>query len=335
MAQDSIVQVVRCANEMELTHMSHTLWDFVKDLGWTVLHPQRRPDSKYWDFNVRRMVRTKHVRSVKIEFQKLRGLPELSTAGMKLEVTDYNTIRLVNFDGGRKYTILSYRVRTKDLGSNDTHKRSITDDSSDHISTWLRSDRMQVRLIEDEVLSNPDYESWTCDTLRRRLMGLNKLPNLDSLFEQSADSISINHDDDSDTSDFMRMAAQEVMTPEDLEMFEYMFRDESESSDSDTADAVEDNQRLALEELTDNAIKDLSWLDYVKMPFRPGISVDSAVTNKFFDDFIEDYSLIFGKVFLNFFVKKPLSLRILILTKRKREVENDEMFSSSNFDDVV
>jgi hypothetical protein len=335
LAQDSIVQKISCVNEVELSHMSHTLWDFIKDLGWTVLHPIRRHDSKYWDFNVRRMVRTKHVRSVEVEFTKLKGLPELSTAGMKLEVTDYNTIRLVNYDLGRKYTILSYRVKTRDLGSNDTHKKSDTDDNNDHVSTWLRSDRMQVRKIEDEILSNPDYESWTCDTLRRRLMGLNKLPNLDSLFEQSADQIVTNDDSDSDTSSFMRMAAQEMMTPEDLEMFEFMFRDASEASDDESEATSEDHQRLALEEFTDASLKDLSWLDYVKMPFKPGISVDSAVTNKFFDDFIDEYSTIFGKVFLNFFVRKPLSLRFLIETKRKREAENDEMFSSSNFDDVV
>jgi hypothetical protein len=271
---------------------------------------------------------------VLVEFQKLKGLPELSTAGMKLEVTDYSTIRLVNIDHGRKYTILSYRVKTRDLGANDTHSVTSEEDQNDHTSVWLRSDRMKVQAIENEIMNNPDYESWACDTLRRRLMGLNRLPNLDSLFEQEPDSISTTNDDDSDTSSFMRMAAQEMMTPEDLDMFEYMFRDASDSSDGEsTSDS--DPQRFALEEVTDSAIRDMSWLDYVRMPFKPGISVDSAVTNKFFDDFIDDYFSIFGKVFLNLFVKKPLTLRALIVTKRKREAENEVMFSDSNFDDVV
>jgi hypothetical protein len=283
------VKKVICVNEVELCHFSHTLWDFIKDLGWTVLHNPASHQEKYWDFNVRRLVRTKHVRSVKVEFQKLKGLPELSTAGMKLEVTDYNTIRLVNYDDGRKYTILSYRVKTRDLGSNDTHEARSDEDSDDHVSTWLRSDRMRVKAIEDEIISNPDYESWVCDTLRRRLMGLNKLPNLDSLFEQEADSVQIDEDDDSDTSSFMRMAAQEMMTAEDLEAFEFMFREESDSSDAGSSGDDDSLHRLALEEIGESSIKDMSWLDYVKMPFRPGISVDSAVTNKYFDDFIDVY----------------------------------------------
>jgi hypothetical protein len=326
--------------------MSHTILDFVKDLGWNFLVPAQKNKTSYWDFNVKRLVSTKHVRSVRVVFSKLTALPEMRTNSMRLEVTDYSTIRLVCIDHGRKYTILSYRIKTRDLGSNDTHDNVGQKFSNDHVSSWLRSDKMQVELIEDQIIKDGDYETWACDTLRRRLMGLNKLPNLDSLFEQKPDSAETVDENkaDSDTSDFMRMAAMEMMTINEMEEFAAMFGvpgDESESEEENYDQVAnldkntDEMSRMQLVETDETMIKDLSWLDYVKMPFKPAIIIDSAVTNKYFDDFIEVYSDVFGKQFLNFFVMKPTSIVNMIKTKRKRVIENNEMFPARGFDEIV
>jgi hypothetical protein len=249
-------------------------------------------------------------------------------------VTDYNTIRLINIESSRKYTILSYRVKTRDLGDNGTHE--ITQhDNSGHVSTWLRSDRSSVKSIEDMIITNRSYESWACDTLRRRLMGLNKLPNLDSLFEVDADEVLANEETDSDTSSFMRAAAQEMLTMDDLEMFSEMFCDDASESEESDNDIIVETERLKLEEFEGSQMQDMSWLDYVKMPFKPGIAVDSAVTNRYFDDFIEIYTDSFGKKFLNYFVKKPETMRSLVEFKRNRELEDKEIFSIERFDEIV
>jgi hypothetical protein len=345
-AKDQFVEKIICASEHELSHMSHTILDFVKDLGWNFLVPAQKVKTSYWDFNVKRLVSTKHVRSVRVVFKRLTALPEMRTNSMRLEVTDYSTIRLVCIDHGRKYTILSYRIRTRDLGNNDTHDKTDESSSDDHVSSWLRSDKMHVESIEDQIIKDSDYEKWACDTLRRRLMGLNKLPNLDSLFEQKPDSAETIDDDKSasDTSDFMRMAAMEMMSINEMEEFAAMFGlpDGESDSDEEVVDSIdminkntEEMSRMQLVETDETMIKDLSWLDYVKMPFKPAIIIDSAVTNKYFDDFIEVYSDVFGKQFLNFFVMKPTSIVNMIHAKRKRVIENNEMFPTRGFDEIV
>jgi len=333
-AQDSIITHVICKSETELKHMSHTLLDFARDVGWQFLNKAGAIGQKYWDFNTRRMISTKHSKSVSVIFKEMKSLPTMKGSNMKIEVTDYNTIRLVNIESNRKYTILSYRIRTRDLGDNDTHEPDGTSEEN-HVSTWLRSDKMPVLNIEEEILTNAEYEAWACDTIRRRLMGLNKLPNLDSLFEQSPDEALIADDNDSDTSEFMRMAAQEVMTLEDLELFSNLFNADDSSSEDNSKSDDNDVERIRLEEFDSTVNKDMSWLDYVKMPFKPGITVDSAVTNKYFDPFIEVYTDVFGKLFLNFFVKKPDSLCHLIKSKRKRTAENAEMFYAGMFDEIM
>jgi len=334
-ALDDCVTGIVCRNEVELNKCSHTVQDFIRDLGWHLLHKPGSQGMKYWDFAAQRMVRTKHARSVKVTFKDLKNLPEMKGDNMKIEVTDYNTIRLVNVESKRSYTILSYRIRTRDLGDNDTHAPADMEDNS-HVSKWLRSDKARVDAIEKLILCDKSYESWACDTLRRRLMGLNRLPNLDSLFELDPDGPTTNDDSDSDTSSFMRAAAQEMLTVEDLEAFSAMFGNDQDSSDEGSSSGNgHETERLKLEEFEGSHFQDMSWLDYVKMPFKPGIAIDSAVTNKYFDDFIDKYTEVFGKRFLNYFVTKPDNLVSLVNSKIKREAEDIVIFKLKDYDEIV
>jgi hypothetical protein len=339
-ARDDIVQKIVCRTKSDLKHMSHTLWDFIRDLNWNLLH---RPDTRateYWDFSTRKMVHNKGARSVKVVFKEMKPLTALTTDSMSLEITSYNTLRIINEDQGRRYTILSYKISTRDLGSNDTHE-GCNDGFEGYISSWLRSDAMGVKELEDKISNDAEFEQWSCDTLRRRLIGLNKLPNLDALFDSQADTLETTSADERKVDEWGAELALVMASDNELEEMKALFglgdagsiSSGDASSDVDIGDEIMERFVMDIDE--NHPMVDFSWLDYVQEPFKPGLSNDSAVTNKYFDEFIDSYTLIFGLDFYRFFVRRPDSMRDMILLKVRRETENASMFSGQSYHDIV
>jgi bacterioferritin (cytochrome b1) len=288
------------------------------------------------------MIKVKSSRSVHVSFREMKPISTLKSENMSLEITSYNTLRLINEEDGRRYTILSYRISNRDLGSNDTHQSSYTE-TDDYLSSWLKSKPYEIKAIEDKILEEAEYEQWSCDTLRRRLIGLNKLPNLDSLFESSADTLETTSVEERKFDELSSNLASTTIDISELDSMRKMFGvtdDSSSSNDDASSEQKEENDENGLERFIremseEQPMVDFSWLDYFHEPFRPGLSNDSAVTNKYFDDFIDRYTDIFGSDFYKFFVKKPDGMRKLIELKRSRELENAIMFSSSHYHDIV
>jgi hypothetical protein len=273
------------------------------------------------------MVKNKGARTVHVVFKDIKPLTSLTTDSMTLEITSYNTLRIVNEEKGRRYTLLSYKISTRDIGNNDTHSEN-SEEFDDYLSSWLRSKPYLVKEIEDRVEEDQDFELWACDTLRRRLIGLNKLPNLDALFDATDDTLETNSSEERKLDELGAEMAFTMADDEELENMRKLFA--YESSESSAADdqkeetlSDEDTMERFVMELNDEQpMIDFSWLDYVREPFKPGISNDSAVTNKYFDEFIESYSTVFGGDFYRYFVRKPEGLRKIIQLKRSRELEN-------------
>jgi hypothetical protein len=322
--------------------MSHTLWDFIKDLNWNVLHKPDPVIREYWDFVTRRMAHNKGSKTVKVVFREMRSLTTLTTDSMNLEITSYNTLRIVNEENGRRYTILSYKISTRDLGNNDTHSAS-SGDTDGYLSSWLRSKPLDVETIENKIIEDVEYEQWACDTLRRRLIGLNKLPNLDALFDTSADTLETTSCDERRIDEWGTELAFTMADEDELLNMKKLFGFISDKSSSSDECESENHSRVD-HELVDRFVMDLnesqpmvdfSWLDFVQEPFRPSISNDSAITNKYFDDFIDDYTKIFGLDLYRFFVRKPGSILDLIELKRKRMRENQALFTQGSFHDIV
>jgi hypothetical protein len=271
-AKDDTVYKVVCRSISELKHMSHTLWDFIKDLNWNVLHKSDIIVKEYWDFLTRKMVKVKSSRSVHVSFREMKPISTLKSENMSLEITSYNTLRLINEEGGRRYTILSYRISNRDLGSNDTHSSDCSE-IDDYLSSWLKSKPYDIKAIEDKILDEAEYEQWSCDTLRRRLIGLNKLPNLDSLFESSADTLETTSVEERRFDELSSNLASTTIDISELDSMKKMFGitdDSSSSNDDASSDYKEDHgnnvERFIREMSEEQPMVDFSWLDYFHDP---------------------------------------------------------------------
>jgi hypothetical protein len=323
---------VICNNETELKFISNTLYDFIRDLGWNLLHRKHLGDIEYWDFNTRRKTKMKHQKSVFVVFENLRSLTTISGSTLELEVSSYNNIRLINVDGDRRYTILSYRIKTKDLGFNDTHIETEDDKKlPNFVSKWIRSDSAIVSEIEDKILIDPDFEQWSTETLKNRLIGLNRIPNmnLQTIIELSEDPIEISDIAiDAETAGNLDFALSTA--GDESEMFALFGSVDDVSSES--------SEGVELERLVlfgdESAGKDFSWLDFLKSPFKPGLTIDSSITNKFFDNFIQEYIEVLGATFMKSFIYSKPDLINMINIKRRRKIENLTLGGSS-FVDMV
>jgi hypothetical protein len=334
------VQKIVCKSESELKHLSHTLWDFIKELNWNVLHKPDNFRNSYWDFTTRKIVRNKGSRTVKFVFQEMKPLTALTTDSMRLEITSYDALRIINEDQGRKYTILSYKINTRDIGSNDTHS-SECEGFDEYLSSWLRSSPLEVIKIEDKIKLDAEFEQWSCDTIRRRLIGMNKLPNLDALLDLQSDTLETTSEEERRLDEWGSEFALTIADDKELLEMKALFGVEDCGSES-SGDIIEfdDNddsimERFIIDLNESSPLVDFSWLDYIQEPFRPGMSNDSAVTNKYFDNFIDEYSSVFGIDFYRFFVRCPSSMQRIINLKRKRDEENASLFSAGSYHDIV
>jgi hypothetical protein len=326
------VEKIICGNETELKFLSNTLYDFIKDLGWNLLHRKHIGDVEYWDFNSRRKSKFKNQKTVFVVFEKLKSLTTITGSNLELEVSSYNNIRLINVDGDRRYTILSYRIKTKDLGFNDTHIETEDDKKlPNFVSKWIRSDSAIVSEIEDKILIDPDFEQWSTETLKNRLIGLNRIPNmnLQTIIELSEDPIEISDIAiDAETAGNLDFALSTA--GDESEMFALFGSVDDVSSES--------SEGVELERLVlfgdESAGKDFSWLDFLKSPFKPGLTIDSSITNKFFDNFIQEYIEVLGATFMKSFIYSKPDLINMINIKRRRKIENLTLGGSS-FVDMV
>jgi len=335
-AHNNIATRVVCRCKDDLKICSHTVKSFIKDMSWICLDSALPFGADYWDFNSQKIIKTKHINSISVEFKDLRSLPGMSVKSLSLEVSRYDSIRLVNHDGDRKYTVLSHKIVPRDLGMNQTH--NVVDGCyPDMTSHWLRSDVVEVKKIEERITTDPSFDDWCCDTLRRRLMGRNKMPNLDSVFEQHSDIVHVTSDDEDDGLEaFMQLAATETLSAEEALDFEQLFGSPStESEGSSSADNNEQKMRDFTEFFDEPDFKDLSWLDCFKETVVPLMSVDSAISNKFFDDFIYEYDLIFKETLTNYLAGRPDSLKPLVEAKRSRMIENQNLAGRGPFLDLV
>jgi hypothetical protein len=202
---------------------------------------------------------------------------------------------------------------------------------------------MAVSEIERRILDDTDYENWCCDTIRRRLIGLNRLPNLDSLFENDDDDGELSSTESDDINELANFLAMASLEEDQLAEYSELFFPDGQSSssseplDEEISEALNDAdmERIMAMDYSDTEHKDLSWLDYVRLPFNPSINHDSAVTNKYFDDFIQEYFSSFGRRFYKFFVRKPNTMSQLVVVKRKRELEDGDVFGLSEVDMIV
>jgi len=339
-AENSSVTQIICKNELELKMMNHTLWQFIKDVGWNLVNSE--PASMMWDFTNKRMTRFKSAKSIQVSFQELDSLVDYNLSNMEIELTHYDTIRLVCQERGRRFTLLSYKIKNRDLGMNDTHNENIDSPLIDDVvSCWLKSKTLETEILEDKILNDVNFENWSCDVIRRRLIGLNRLPNLDSLFEneQSDEPEAAEHDDI--VAKYMTELSMAQFTKENMEQMLDIFGDmkdlsaSSNSSESESSRDDDDVERFMLMEDANTGYEDMSWLDFVKLPFNPGIVNDSAVTNKFFDAFIDAYFASFGRKFYIYFVKKPTKLTDLVLAKRERDKADRDIFGLSDVDLII
>jgi hypothetical protein len=327
-AEGSTVTKILVADKTELKFISNTLLEFIKDIGWDVLHRKHATAIDYWDFNAKRMTKLKHQRSVFVEFKKLTSLTRISGSTLELEVSGYNNIRLINNDGDRRYTILSYRIKTKDLGFNDSHEPSEIDSKLPSlVSSWLRSVSPEIMELEEKILEDNDFSNWASEAIKNRLIGLNRIPNL-TLTEKSEEATQEEEPVVGSDIDDIAGFAMSTLTNADEMISLFGLNDDSSSDSSEST-----MERLVL--YGDEAsARDFSWLDFLKSPFKPGMSIDSSITNKYFDMFITDYIDAIGTSFLRSFIYKLPDMRELIRIKRVRKAENAKL-SDSLLVDIV
>jgi hypothetical protein len=324
--RDQSVKEIVVESEDHLRKMSDTIKTFCREIGLTMVY-DITPNKQMWNFKVKRMTKLKNLDSCYVRFKDMKNSPEMSYKSMELQISSFDKIRLINKECGRQYTILSFRVRPSDLGRLDEH--SDVNNCSDELTAhWLASTPVVTKYLEDEILRDPNLESWASNTLRRRLQGRNRLPNLDSIYNDPVENVEseVNKElNDIEIKATMSSIAMQCFTQEDAEFFAELMPFDSDTSSQCSS---EDSKTELLVPLMFQEMEqeDLSWLLAYKEPTEPRLIFDSAISNKFFDSFIKDYFEVFGPSFYMHMVKCPSTLSDLIYEKRKRSESNQNLF---------
>jgi hypothetical protein len=296
-----------CRSEESLKACSDTMLNFIRSMNWEF--PESTSRGKWWDFSKKSTKSFKSSRTCLIvDIREVVSLPRYDVDKLELEVTSYNSIRVIaKQNEGRSFTLISHIIRPKDLGYNDQH--DFVGDDEDLISHWLCSKSVDHKVIEDKILNDRNFDSWAAECLRRRLLGMGKLPSVIDDFDD-ASSESTPSLGSTDARDFF-------MAQFDDDFCTDIFGEPDLSEDLDDEFDMDIDmfgmERISIHEQVDNV--DFSWVDYKMLPVSVSASVDPAVTNYFFDLFIFEYSRILGPRFVQFISKKRPSLVQLVNAK--------------------
>jgi hypothetical protein len=265
-------------------------------------------------------------------FTKIEKKTHVRMLDMSLELTSYNVLRLVHRDEqGRKTTVLSLSIRTKDVYEH-TGSSVHTDDET--VNKWVNGEPEKVAFLEEMILTSPAFDNWCSETLRKRLIGQNRIPNIDYGLEREEDSVSTEMSDHSSVEEVMAQLALEEVSEAEMMKFSQMFelQESSESSDSDPTERVVEISMLGVE-----SSMDFSWLDQTSGPVSPSLATDSAVTNHYHNEFISEYSNVMGREFRLFMARRPSSLASLVRYKRlfQKSVSLLRTVRESDFVDIV
>jgi hypothetical protein len=332
----SVTEIV-AESEVHMRKMSDTIRTFCKEIGLTMVSKLRH-GMQMWNFRVKRPTKLKNLDSCYVRYKPMVNVPEISYKKLSIEADGLDRIKLLNNDSGRLYTILSFRIKPSDLGRLE-YVEELVDDVDLLTSHWLRSQPVITKQLEDEILSDRTLESWAAQTLRRRLQGRNRLPNLDSLFDETlveeTETKENKEDNKTEVETSMSAIAMQTFTQEDADEFMELlaFDSDTSSQSSNSETRTELMVPLMFQEFEQ---EDLSWLLAYKEPSEPRMTFDSAISNKFFDSFIKDYFETFGPTFYMHMVRCPSSLCDMIHEKRYRNESNKKLFGKrSGFKDLV